>query len=79
VGDERNDARYGERWVTSGRKLLRVQGVLPWERWPDGAVPSEWWETDVFLGGIVLWRTEAMLRGVTHAALGAARPRMSRL
>ena len=53
--NERTTRRTAERYINAGRKLLNDSGVLPWTLWPDGRVPSTWWQSPEFLLGLNLW------------------------
>ncbi len=53
--NERTTRRTAERHIDAGRKLLNDSGVLPWTLWPNGRVPSAWWQSPEFLLGLNVW------------------------
>ena len=53
--NERSTKLTAKRHIDAGRKLLSDWGVLPWTLWPDGRVPSAWWQSPEFLLGLNLW------------------------
>ena len=79
--NERSTKRTAQRHINSGRKLLNDSGVLPWTLWPNGDVPSAWWQSPKFLTALNLWWVWVMsqaseirrLQEVNHRLADAAR------
>jgi hypothetical protein len=67
------DWRAAKRLVRGGESLLHDEAVIPFEAFPDGKLPDEWWTHPDCLGALERWTIAAVQHQLVESVERASR------